>query len=242
MNPAAGFVEVPMEAERGGRSGVPLPAAMLLQCAGAAGWPREGSRGLIGGRREFDVPVRARHVSRRSLAQEQQIAAIEADLTAELDPRQDFAAVYEAHYPAVYRAVRGVVLDPHVAEDVTQDAFLKAYRARQRYRPTGRVEAWLCTIAVREAVSRLRWAALQRRLMVASGRAGRQGPAEAAVELADELLSVLSPKTRAVVVLHFLHGYRYREIGAMLRLPEGTVASRISDALSRMRRRAEGGR
>src|SRR5262245_15744870 len=81
----------------------------------------------------------------------------------EIDPRADFAAVYEAHYPAVYRAVRGVVLDPDVAEDVTQDAFVKAFRARHRYQPTGRVEAWLCTIAVREAISRLRWAAVQRR-------------------------------------------------------------------------------
>ena len=78
----------------------------------------------------------------------------------DLDPRYDFARVYEACYPAVYRAVRGIVLQPDLAEDVTQDAFLKAYRARHRFRPTGRVEAWLCTIAVREAISRLRWTAV----------------------------------------------------------------------------------
>jgi RNA polymerase sigma-70 factor (ECF subfamily) len=155
----------------------------------------------------------------------------------ELDPGEDFGAVYERHYPAVYRAVRGVVLDPDVAEDVTQDAFLKAYRARGRYRPTGRVEAWLCTIAVREAISRLRWAAVQRRLLVASGRAGRPGPPSGMTDLLDDLLSTLSPKARAVVVLHFVHGYRYREIAAMLRLPEGTVASRLSQALAQMRRR-----
>lgn len=200
----------------------------------------------MGGRREFEVRGRAHHVSRRGLAWEQNFATIEAGLTAdaavELDPREDFAAVYEAYYPAVYRAVRGVVLDGHAAEDVAQDAFLKAYRARDRYRPTGRVEAWLCTIAVREAISRLRWATLQRRLLVAGGRADRPGPAEAVVELADELLSVLTPKARAVVVLHFLHGYRYREIAAILQVPEGTVASRLSQALSRMRRRAEQGR
>jgi RNA polymerase sigma-70 factor, ECF subfamily len=159
-----------------------------------------------------------------------------------LDPREDFAAVYEAHYPAVYRAVRGVVLDPVVAEDVTQDAFLRAYRARDRYRPTGRVEAWLCTIAVREAISRLRWTALQRRLVEAAWRAEAPRAAPGTAELLDELLSALSPKARAVVVLHFLHGYRHREIAAMLRLPEGTVASRLSYALARMRRRAAGHR
>lgn len=160
----------------------------------------------------------------------------------EPDPRDDFAAVYEAYYGAVYRAVRGVVLDGGLAEDVTQDAFLKAYRARERYQPTGRVEAWLCTIGVREAISRLRWTALQRRLLAAAGRAAAQGPGSRTTELLDELLSVLTPKARAVVVLHFLHGYRHREIAAMLRVPEGTVASRLSQALARMRRHAEGRR
>jgi len=154
----------------------------------------------------------------------------------ELDPRDDFGAVYEAHYDAVYRAARGVLLDPHVAEDVTQDAFLKAYRARHRYQPNGRVEAWLCTIAVREAISRLRWGTLQRRMLEATHRAGESRPPATTGELLDDLLRVLSPKARAVVVLHFLHGYRYREIAGILRIPEGTVASRLSQAIAQMRR------
>ena len=52
-----------------------------------------------------------------------------------------------------------------VADRQNREAFLKAYRTRDRYRPTGRVEAWLCTIAAREAISRLRWSALQKRLL-----------------------------------------------------------------------------
>src|SRR3989440_11138500 len=87
------------------------------------------------------------------------------DVDRELDPRTDFAAVYEAHYQSVYRAVRGVSLNPHLAEDVTQDAFLKAYRARGRYRPDSRLESWPRTIAVREALSRDRWQNVQPRLL-----------------------------------------------------------------------------
>ena len=131
--------------------------------------------------------------------------------------------------------------DVAAAEDCTQDAFLKAYRARDRFRPTGRVEAWLCTIAVREAISRLRWRAFQRRLAEASGRAGASRPPAGTAALLDELLSTLSPRARAVVVLHFLHGYRHREIAAMLRVPQGTVASRLSHALAQMRRHATKG-
>ena len=147
--------------------------------------------------------------------------------------------MYEAYYPAVYRAVRGVVLDADVAEDVTQEAFIKAYRARYAYRPTGRLEAWLCTIAVREAISRMRWATVQRRLLASVRREARTPVPATAAEQVDALLSVLSPRTRAVVVLHHLHGYRYREIAEILHIPQGTVASRISDAVARMRRHAE---
>ena len=168
-------------------------------------------------------------------------SALPADDRAQggLDPARDFAEVYEACYPAVYRTVRGVVLDPGLAEDVTQDAFLKAYRARHRFRRTGRVEAWVCTIAVREAISRLRWAGLQRRLLDRGRRHAEQSvtPAGLADRLA-ELLAVLSPKQRALVVLHFLHGYRYREIAVILRVPEGTVASRLSQAMALMRETA----
>ena len=156
-----------------------------------------------------------------------------------LDPGQDFASVYEACYPVVYRTVRGVVLDPYLAEDVTQEAFLKAYRARGRYRATGRVEAWLCTIAVREAISRLRWASLQRRLLDRGRRQAEEpGPPVGLADRLDELLATLSARQRALVVLHFLHGYRYREIATMLRMPEGTVASRLSQAMAVMRERA----
>ena len=114
---------------------------------------------------------------------------------------------------------------------------MKAYQARDNYRPTGRVEAWLCTIAIREAISRLRWTALQRRLVAFWQRdIETQVSGEGLPERADELLAVLSPKTRALVVLHFLHGYRYREIAAILGLRERTVARRLSRAPAQIRR------
>jgi RNA polymerase sigma-70 factor (ECF subfamily) len=163
-------------------------------------------------------------------------APSERDDAIVLDPARDFGAVYETHYPVVYRAVRAIVLDPDTAEDITQDAFVKAYRARHRYRPDGRLEGWLCTIATREAISRLRWSRVQARLLELMGR--RTEVAALPSPLGDhlgELLAVLPPKQRALVVLHFFHGYRYRELAVMLRLPEGTVASRLSQALARMR-------
>jgi RNA polymerase sigma factor (sigma-70 family) len=89
---------------------------------------------------------------------------------------------------------------------------------------------------VREAISRLRWAGLQRRLLDRGRRYTEQSaPPSGLADRLGELLAMLSPKQRALVILHFLHGYRYREIAVMLRVPEGTVASRLSQAMALMR-------
>lgn len=158
----------------------------------------------------------------------------------ELDPRQDFGAVYEAHYQAVYRAVRSVVLSPELAEDITQDAFVRAYRGRDRYQAVGHLQQWLCTIAIREAFSRLRRMQVQRRLAQVVHLHSLEPPVPGTVrDLVEEGMAQLSPRTRAVVVLFYEHGYRYREIAEILGIPEGTVGSRLSDGLRQMRKHLE---
>jgi RNA polymerase sigma-70 factor (ECF subfamily) len=148
----------------------------------------------------------------------------------------DFDAVYATYYPDVYRTVRSIVLDLSLAEDVTQDAFVKAYRARGSYRPTSSIGAWLHTIALREGLTKLRWLKLQDRVMATLGQR-REHPALGLEDrdLVARLLATASPRTRAAIGLYYYHGYRYREIAAILGVPEGTVATRISNGLKRMR-------
>ncbi len=152
-----------------------------------------------------------------------------------MDPLGDFAGVYERHYQGVYRAVRAIVLDPIWAEDVTQDAFVKAYRNRDRYKPIGSLAGWLHRIAVREALSALRWRTLQTWLLGAVGQASTSEDPWSG-HLVAEALAALKPKSRAAVVLHYYHGYRYREIASILGIPEGTVATRIANGLRQMRK------
>lgn len=151
------------------------------------------------------------------------------------DPLENFDAVYEAHYQDVYRAARAIVLDAELAEDLTQETFVKAYRKRKAYRPTGSVGAWLHRIAVNVALSHLRWSALQERMLRAVGTARQLEPEAGLRDEVTALLSALPPGTRAAIVLHHYHGYRYREIAHLLGIPEGTVATRISNGLRRMR-------
>jgi len=148
----------------------------------------------------------------------------------------DFDALYEAYYQPVYRAVRSIVLDAGIAEDVTQNTFMKAYRKRDLYRPIGTVGGWLHKIAVREAISALRWRSLHDRLLGAIKlKASLPLPDNTLGGLLTQVLQELRPGTRAALVLHYFHGYRYREVADILQIPEGTVATRISNGLKKMR-------
>lgn len=154
-----------------------------------------------------------------------------------LDPKTHFRELYEREYLAVFRTIRAMVLDSAAAEDLTQEAFVRAYRARDRYKPTAPAGAWLHRIAVNVAISHLRRQKLSRiiapRLLLDPDSGGyEQAEARTVVE---RLLERLSPKLRAAVVLHFYHGYTRDEIAAALGIPAGTVASRMAKAMTMMR-------
>ena len=148
----------------------------------------------------------------------------------------DFDAVYETYYQDVFKTVRSVVIDASLAEDVTQDAFVKAYRSRASYRPISSIGAWLHTIALREALSKLRWLKLQERVLAAVWqRREATRPTFEDRDFVARLLSKATPLTRAAIGLFYYHGYRYREIAVILGVPEGTVATRIANGLKQMR-------
>lgn len=68
----------------------------------------------------------------------------------------DFGAFYERTYDAAYRTSLGIVRDPVLAADVTQEAYVAAYRHRHRYRGEAPSTAWLYRIVVNEALAALR--------------------------------------------------------------------------------------
>jgi RNA polymerase sigma-70 factor (ECF subfamily) len=155
----------------------------------------------------------------------------------ELDPTTQFRELYEREYRSVYRTVRSMVFDPTLAEDLSQEAFVRAYRSREKYRPTGPVGAWLHRIAVNVTISHLRREKLARiigpKLLVGPGTGGYERVE--ARTLLEKGLARLSPKVRAAVVLHYFHGYTRDEVGKILGIPSGTVASRIAKAMVVMR-------
>lgn len=156
----------------------------------------------------------------------------------ELDPATQFRQLYDQEYLSVFRSIRAVVLDSAAAEDLTQETFVRAYRARHRYTPTAPPGAWLRRIGINLAISHLRRQKLARflpaRLYVAPDR--RDYDRAEARDVVEKAMAALSPKLRAAVVLHYYEGMTREEIASVLGVPAGTVASRIAKAVAIMRK------
>jgi RNA polymerase sigma-70 factor (ECF subfamily) len=148
-------------------------------------------------------------------------------------------------YPTVFR-LTGC---PEEAQDVLQEAFLRAYTKLGRFRGGSSFYTWLYRIAVNLALS-----ARRRRPRAPLGdgcRDGAAGPAADPAEydpslplerterdrLIQEALNALAPDHRAVVVLKEYDGLRYEEIGVVLGVPVGTVRSRLHRARCELRER-----
>lgn len=152
----------------------------------------------------------------------------------------DIEALYQEYRVRIFRAIAGVVFDDAAAEDLTQEAFEKAWRSRGSYRgDPDEVGAWLYRIAMNAAMSWLRRQRLVRllptRLFFGSDPGAEGLERVENRQLADVALAALSPKLRAVVVLTYYSGLKRHEIASVLGVPSGTVASRLAMAQQMMR-------
>ena len=153
--------------------------------------------------------------------------------------REDFDRLYRDSYTKIYRTMLGVLGDPAAAEDCTQDAFVSAFRAWDRWRPDAPAEAWLHRIAINAAVSYQRKSNL-RTIGTILRRLGRPaaGPDPADLALDRDLVAALrrlSPKLRAALILRHYHGYNNREIAVAIGTSERTVNKRLRAAGEKMR-------
>ncbi len=138
--------------------------------------------------------------------------------------------------PLAYRVARGVLRNDADAEDVAQEALLRAYRRFHRLHERERFRAWLVRITFRLALDRARSAKRRELRETEWSRPERQAPAENAEDLAvrrqfeerlERALSELPEKLRLVLLLAAMQGHTLEEVAGMLGLPLGTVKSRI---------------
>jgi RNA polymerase sigma-70 factor (ECF subfamily) len=160
---------------------------------------------------------------------------------AEMDLEQRFRLFVGSHRDRARRlAWRLVGGDDAAAEDVTQEAFFKAYRALDRFREEASLATWFYRIVVRQAHDYCRWRTV--RQTWSAFWYGRT-PEATAQETGDPLLrrrianalAQLSRSQREAFVLVHLEGLSVRETAVVMEKPEGTVKSHLHRALQTLR-------
>ena len=136
-----------------------------------------------------------------------------------------------------YRVALGVLRNPADAEDVAQEAFVRAYHHFAELRDRERFRGWLVRCTWRLAIDRQRARARRDRweqtaleislpaLSVEDSAAGREFQ-----QRLDRAVDALPEGLRRVVILAALEGYDTRETSTLLGIPEGTVRSRLHRA------------
>ena len=145
----------------------------------------------------------------------------------------------------VYAIVaRGFALSQQDAEDVFQEVFARLYEHLDRIRDDEAVRPWIAQTARRLAVDRFRRAGPERPSEF--GELPDEGELDARVERLDEALDLrealdsLPAPCREVLLRFFIRDQSYETISAAMDTPPGTIASRISRCLAKLREALEG--
>jgi len=151
-----------------------------------------------------------------------------------------FPPFYREHH----RAVRAVVYRFGIRndlDDVVQEIFLKAFRARAGFRHESSDRTWLLRIAINAAKDFIRRHRHELKPSGIDGEAAIAAPAATSsapnflTELIDQGIRLLTEPLHAALILNVLEGYTTKETATILEIPEGTVKSRVAAARVHMK-------
>ncbi|GAC1644710.1 MAG: RNA polymerase sigma factor [Acidobacteriaceae bacterium] len=175
---------------------------------------------------------------------------VAAPFMSKVEELADFGAMVEQHRPRVFRFLLASLRDPDEAETLTQETFLKAYRARNSFRGDASVSTWLMHIAVnclRDQLRNRRWqfwrkasqdvdaASLSESLPARAASAEAQMLAREQVQEIWRVAGELPLKQRTVFLLRFVEELEISEIAAATGTAEGTVKAQLFEALKKVR-------
>ncbi len=187
-----------------------------------------------------------RDAGAETLTRDQDTARAEADavevaLAASGDSRA-FERIYRAHVARIHSLARRM-LDADLAEEVTQDVFVRAWQKLDTYRGEAAFGTWLHRLAINVILARRASLATRRSRFLADDAAiararSRPRAPETAIDF-EGALARLPAGARQVFVLHDVEGYRHEEIANMLGLATGTSKSQLHRARMALRRHLE---
>jgi RNA polymerase sigma-70 factor (ECF subfamily) len=147
--------------------------------------------------------------------------------------------IYDTHVDRVFRLAYRMCGRDDLAEDFTQETFVKAFGALKEFRGDAALSTWLHSIATRVVLNGLR--SVKRHetraepLEAADREAASEPPEPDLKERLTAALDRLDDHYRIVVVMHDLEGYTHDEIGSALGIAEGSSKARLSRARAMLR-------
>ncbi len=172
------------------------------------------------------------------------VSYLGSEVSLDAASRSEIAQEFEARLAdcstLAFRVALGVLRNREDAEDVAQEAFLRAYKNFDRLRDRERFRGWLARIAWRLALDRCRAAVRRERREVAWVDTGPSaGMADPAVQNEfrrhlEQAVDELPEKLRLVLILTAIEGHDLGEVARLLGVPEGTVKSRLHGARKRL--------
>ncbi len=151
-----------------------------------------------------------------------------------------FEQIVRQYKPMMARVVVGMLGNQNDADDVGQEAFIRFYRSAGQYKGDAALGTYLTRIAINLSLNALKkrksrsWVSLEEKhdnLQSGIDPAHRSDDEE----LVRKALEQLDPKYRAVVVLRLMQGYSAKETAKILKLPLGTVLSRLARAQEKLK-------
>lgn len=160
---------------------------------------------------------------------------------------QAFGALVEKYQKKMLNVAYRMIGDYQEACEVTQEAFLSAYRAIKNFRGEAAFSTWMTGIVLNQARNRLkqmknrsrhesvslddpveaRGGSVLREAVAEDCSAAEEMDRKETARMVQDCISALDPEFREVVVLREIQGYSYEEIRDILNLPDGTVKSRL---------------
>ena len=157
--------------------------------------------------------------------------------------RQAFERVYRAHVDRVYSLCVRMVHDQPLAEELTQDVFVRAWEKLALYRGDSLFSTWLHRLAVNVVLNRRKLEGRDRGRFdddpaVADGLTQHLPPAGVGMDL-EHAIGTLPPGARRVFVLLVVEGYKHEEIAEMLGMTSGGSKAQLHRARMLLRERLQ---
>ncbi len=159
--------------------------------------------------------------------------------------QQAFAELYDRTASRVFGLVKRLLRDHAQSEEVTQEIFLEIWQTAPRYDPgKGGAMSWMLTMTHRRAIDRVRASQASRDRDVRIGIRDHAPAFDSVAEHAEiqlesarvkDAMGRLTELQRQAVSLAYFAGYTHSEVSQLLRVPIGTVKTRLRDGMIRLR-------